>query len=39
LLKEYETKITRRSLKYLDELIAIEEKEKKEREEETKREP
>jgi hypothetical protein len=39
LLKEHETKITRRSLKYLDELIVIEEKEKREREEETRREP
>jgi hypothetical protein len=39
LLKEYETKITRRGLKYLDKLVAIKEKEKKEREEETRREP
>jgi hypothetical protein len=39
LLKEHETKITRRSLKYLDELVTIKEKEKKEREKETKQEP
>jgi hypothetical protein len=38
LLKERETKITCYSLKYLDELVIIEEKEKKEREEETKQE-
>jgi hypothetical protein len=38
LLKEYETKITYRSLKYLDELVIIKEKEKKEREKETKQE-
>jgi hypothetical protein len=38
LLKEYETKITYRSLKYLNELIIIKEKEKKEREEETRQE-
>jgi hypothetical protein len=37
LLKEHETEITRRGLKYLDELVAIKEKEKKEREEETRR--
>jgi hypothetical protein len=35
LLKEHKTKITRYSLKYLDKLIAIKEKEKKEREEKT----
>jgi hypothetical protein len=29
LLKEHETEMTRRGLKYLDELIAVEEKEKK----------
>jgi hypothetical protein len=39
LLKERETKMTRRGLKYLDKLVAIEEKEKKEREEETRQEP
>jgi hypothetical protein len=38
LLKEHETKITRYSLKYLDELVVIKEKEKKEREKETRRE-
>jgi hypothetical protein len=38
LLKKHETKITRRGLKYLDELIVIEEKEKKEHEEKTKQE-
>jgi hypothetical protein len=38
LLKKRETKITRRSLRYLDELVAVEEKEKKEREEKTRRE-
>jgi hypothetical protein len=38
LLKEYETKITCYSLKYLDELIVIEEKEKKEHKEKTKQE-
>jgi hypothetical protein len=38
LLKERETKIAYRSLKYLDKFIAIEKKEKKEREKETKRE-
>jgi hypothetical protein len=38
LLKEYETKITYCNLKYLDELIIIKEKEKKEREKETRRE-
>jgi hypothetical protein len=38
LLKEHETKITRCSLKYLNKLIIIEEKEKKEREKKTKRE-
>jgi hypothetical protein len=39
LLKEHETKIARRGLKYLDKLIAIKEKEKKKREEETRQEP
>jgi hypothetical protein len=39
LLKEYKTKITYRGLKYLDELVAIEEKEKKERKKETRQEP
>jgi hypothetical protein len=38
LLKEHETKITRRGLKYLNKLIIIEEKEKKKREEKTRRE-
>jgi hypothetical protein len=38
LLKEHETKITRYNLKYLDKLIVIEEKEKKEREEKTRQE-
>jgi hypothetical protein len=38
LLKKYETKITRRGLKYLDEFIIIEEKEKKERKGKTRRE-
>jgi hypothetical protein len=38
LLKEHETKITRRGLKYLDKLVAIEEKERKEHEEETRQE-
>jgi hypothetical protein len=38
LLKEYETKMTRRGLKYLDELIVIEEKEKKEHKKKTRRE-
>jgi hypothetical protein len=38
LLKEHKTKIARCSLKYLDEFITIEEKEKKKREEETRRE-
>jgi hypothetical protein len=38
LLKEHETKITYRGLKYLDELIIIEEKEKKKREKEIKQE-
>jgi hypothetical protein len=36
LLKEYKTEITCCGLKYLDELVAIEEKEKKEREKKTK---
>jgi hypothetical protein len=39
LLKEYKTKITRRNLKYLDKLVNIKEKERKEHEKETKREP
>jgi hypothetical protein len=38
LLKEHETKITYYSLKYLDEFVIIEEKEKKEHKEETKQE-
>jgi hypothetical protein len=38
LFKEHETKITRRGLKYLNELVIIKEKEKKEYEEETRRE-
>jgi hypothetical protein len=38
LLKERETKITRRGLKYLDELVAIEEKKKKEHKKKTRRE-
>jgi hypothetical protein len=38
LFKKYETKITCYSLKYLDKLIVIKEKEKKEREEKTRRE-
>jgi hypothetical protein len=38
LLKERETKITRRGLKYLNEFVIIKEKEKKEREEEIKQE-
>jgi hypothetical protein len=38
LLKEHKTKITCYSLKYLDELVIIKEKEKKEREEKTKQE-
>jgi hypothetical protein len=38
LLKEHETKITCRSLKYLDELVVIKEKEKKEHEEKTRQE-
>jgi hypothetical protein len=38
LLKEHETKITSYSLKYLNDLVVIEEKEKKEREEKTRRE-
>jgi hypothetical protein len=37
LLKERETKITRRGLKYLDKLVIIKEKEKKKHEEETRR--
>jgi hypothetical protein len=38
LLKEHKTKITYRSLKYLDEFVIIEEKEKKKHEEETRQE-
>jgi hypothetical protein len=38
LLKERETKIARRGLKYLDELIVIKEKEKKKHKEKTRRE-
>jgi hypothetical protein len=38
LLKEYKTKITCRSLKYLNELVIIEKKKKKEHEKETRRE-
>jgi hypothetical protein len=38
LLKEYETKIARRSLKYIDEFVAIEKKKRKKHEEETRRE-
>jgi hypothetical protein len=38
LLKEHKTKITCRSLKYLDELVAIKEKEKKEYKKETRQE-
>jgi hypothetical protein len=38
LLKEHETKITYYGLKYLNKLITIKEKEKKEREEKTKQE-
>jgi hypothetical protein len=38
LLKEYKTKITRYSLKYLNELIVIKEKEKKKHEEKTRQE-
>jgi hypothetical protein len=38
LLKERETKITRCSLKYLDKLVVIEEKEKKKRKKETRQE-
>jgi hypothetical protein len=38
LLKKHETKITRRGLKYLDNLVIIKEKEKKEHEEETRQE-
>jgi hypothetical protein len=36
LLKEYETKITRYSLKYLDKLVIIKEKEKKKHKKKTK---
>jgi hypothetical protein len=39
LLKEHETKITYRGLKYLDKLIAIKEKKKKEYKEKTRQEP
>jgi hypothetical protein len=38
LLKEYKTEMTCRGLKYLDELVIIKKKEKKERKEETKQE-
>jgi hypothetical protein len=38
LLKEHKTKITYRSLKYLDKLVIIKEKKKKEHEKETRRE-
>jgi hypothetical protein len=38
-LKEHETKIARRGLKYLDELVTIEEKKHNKREKKTKREP
>jgi hypothetical protein len=38
LLKERETKITRRSLKYLNELVVIKEKKKKKHEKKTKQE-
>jgi hypothetical protein len=38
LLKEHETKMACYSLKYLDKLVAIEEKERKKHEEETRRE-
>jgi hypothetical protein len=38
LLKEHKTKITYRSLKYLDELVIIKEKEKKKHEEKTRQE-
>jgi hypothetical protein len=38
LLKEHETKITYCGLKYLNELVAIKEKEKKEHEEKTRQE-
>jgi hypothetical protein len=38
LLKEYKTKITRYNLKYLNELIVIKEKKKKERKEKTRQE-
>jgi hypothetical protein len=38
LLNEYETKITYRSLKYLDELVIVKEKEKKEHKEEIRQE-
>jgi hypothetical protein len=38
LLKEYKTKITRRGLKYLNKLIVIKEKEKKEHKEKTRQE-
>jgi hypothetical protein len=38
LLKEHETEITRRGLKYLDELVAIKEKKKKKHEEKTRQE-
>jgi hypothetical protein len=38
LLKEYKTKITHYSLKYLDELVIIKKKEKKEHEKKTRQE-
>jgi hypothetical protein len=38
LLKKHETKITRRSLKYLDKLVIIKEKEKKEHKKKTRQE-
>jgi hypothetical protein len=38
LLKEHKTKITRRGLKYLDKLVAIEEKERKKHEKEIRQE-
>jgi hypothetical protein len=38
LLKEHETKITYRSLKYLDKFVTIKEKEKKERKKKIKQE-
>jgi hypothetical protein len=38
-LKEHETKIARRGLRYLDELIAIEKKKRNKYKKETRREP